>query len=134
MADDRADRLERAHGAAQVVADDRMLLHQRVLGARQLAFLEQHPIGNRDLADVVEERAAVERVEIVAVEIQRRAERGRVLREAVAVILGVRIARFDEPPERQEQRLRPTRDRRSAASAGSATARARRAPADRPAC
>ena len=41
----------------------------------------------------------------VAVEIEVPAERGRVVGQALAVPLGARIARFDDPPERQEQRF-----------------------------
>ena len=82
-----------------------MPLHQRAFGSRQLPFLEQHAIGDADLADVVQERAAVQRIEIAAIEVQLRAERRRVGRQPLAVPFRVGIARLDDASEREEQRF-----------------------------
>jgi hypothetical protein len=73
--------------------------------ASQFALLEQHSIGNRDLADVVEKRAAMERVELVLIQLQMPAEHRGVVGQTLAVPLGARIAGFDDPPEREEERF-----------------------------
>ena len=105
MADDGTNGLERTDRAAQVVADGGMPLHQLVLFPRQAALFEQHPIGNGDLADVVDKAAAIKRVEIRPFEIQVLAQRDRVLGQALAMTLGARIARLDDAPQREEERL-----------------------------
>src|SRR4029453_8364486 len=70
MTDDWTNQLERAQRAAQVVANYRMLLHQRMLGAGKPRLLEQHSIGNRNLPNVVEECAAGQGVEVGLFDIQ----------------------------------------------------------------
>ena len=67
MADDRAARLRRIGPSRQRSSPmTAMAFHQVVFLPRQLSFLEQHPIGNRDLADIVEKRArGAERIELV---------------------------------------------------------------------
>ena len=103
MTDDRPHRVERADGPAQIVANRGVVLHQRVLLPRQLALLQQHPIGDRDLADVVEKGAAMQRLEIGLVQGEMPAERGGVIGQPLAVPFGARIARLDDPSEREKQ-------------------------------
>jgi len=105
MTDDQTHRIERSHRAAQLVADRRVALHQLVFLPRQLSLLQQHAIRDRDLADVVQERAAMQRVEIGLIQPQLTAECGRVVGEPLAMSLGARVARLDDAPEREEERF-----------------------------
>ncbi len=82
-----------------------MPLHQLELFRRQLARLEQHGVRNADLADVVQVAAAVQRVQIVGRETQRPAEQDGVSRQALAVAVGVRVARLDGQRQRHERGL-----------------------------
>jgi len=110
---DRPHGLERADAAARRVADDGMFFHLLVLATRERPFLEQNTIWNRNLADVVEKGAPIERVEIRLIEAEASAERRRVLGQPLAVPLRVRIARLDDATEREKQRFgRPRGSRR----------------------
>ena len=97
--DDRTDVLERAQPRAERVADDRMFLHHARFRRVELAVLQQYVIGNANLADVVQEAAALERAEIILPETQRLAEPRRVVGEPLTVAARVRIARLDRCPE-----------------------------------
>src|SRR5205807_9022616 len=59
--DDRADPLEHRHVPEEAGADRRMRPHRRPLGLGQLGGLLEHRLGDADLADVVEERAELDR-------------------------------------------------------------------------
>ena len=74
------------------------------LGVVERAGLEQHGVLDADLADVVEERAELERLEAVGRIAGFLREHERVRGDAAAVALGVRVLRFDRLGE-PEQRL-----------------------------
>src|SRR5262249_35263873 len=65
---DRADILEPVDGRDDALTELRMLLDQPALAVRQRARLRQDGLGDPDLADVVEERAELETLELPAVE------------------------------------------------------------------
>ena len=71
----------------------------------ETAVLEQDGIWHRDLADVVEEPAALERGQILGVETERFAEPRRVVGEALAVAVRAGIARFDRRTETEDDRF-----------------------------
>src|SRR5436309_3784692 len=105
VAHDRAHGAQRAEPRAQCIADDRMLAHHpRLLGVERAA-LEQHAIGDGDLADVVQEAAALERGEIAIAKAKRAAERDAVRGEPLAMPARRRIARLDGGAEAENQRL-----------------------------
>ena len=70
--DGRTHFLQHAELTAQLIADYRVLLHQRVLRGREAVGLQQNGVGNGDLAHVVEKRASIERDLLVEVEPQAR--------------------------------------------------------------
>ena len=76
-----------------------MLSHQRELIGVQAPRFQQHRVGQRDLPDVVQDGAAIQRIEIDRIQVQRDAECGRVFREALAMSFCVRIAGLDDMPE-----------------------------------
>ena len=98
-AHDRSHAIERSNRSTQVVPDNRVLSHQRMLVRIETAFLEQHVVRDRDLAKVVKYRAGAQRVEIAARQTKFRPERSRICREPLAVPFRVRIARLDDVPE-----------------------------------
>ena len=75
VTNDRPHLAQRSQLAAQPVADHGVLLHDRVLGGRQPARLQQDRVGNADLADVVEIAAAREHRDIVVAQTDVPAER-----------------------------------------------------------
>ena len=66
--DDRPHGAQRLERRAQRIADIGMLLHQLEFGGRERARLQQHRIGNADLADVVQIAAAMQRLQIFVAE------------------------------------------------------------------
>ena len=83
-------------GGAGVHAADRMFLHPRIFLGSERARLEQDGVGQRDLADVVKVAAASERHQVVLGEAAGGVPcRDGILRQALAVALGVGVARFD---------------------------------------
>ena len=105
MAHDRPDVAQRAQPGTQRIADDRMLAHDQRFLRIERAALEQHVIGNRDLADVVEEAAAAERFQVAGRQAERAAKSGRVARQTLAMALRRRIARFDGRAESEHHRF-----------------------------
>src|SRR5215510_717764 len=89
---DRAHRIERSHRAAQRFADDRVALHQVVLTNREARTFKKDAVGDRNLSDIVEKRATVQRLEFFSLETEILTEQRRVLREPFAMTFGVRIA------------------------------------------
>ena len=81
-----------------------MLAHVHPLVVVERAGLEQHRVLDADLADVVQERAELERLEAVDRIAGFLREHERVRGDAAAVALGVRVLRFDRLGE-AEQRL-----------------------------
>ena len=82
-----------------------MLAHDARFLRIELAALEEDGIGDGNLADVVEEAAALERAEVAVVEPERRAQFRRVVREPLTVAVGRRIARLDGGAEAENHRL-----------------------------
>ena len=76
-----------------------------VLAVAQSAGLQQNLVGDADLADVVEIAAAKQCGELFFAQVQCRAECRGVRGEALAVSIGVGIARFDDEREAHDDRL-----------------------------
>ena len=82
-----------------------MLLHQLELVARERRRLEQQGVGDADLADVVQVAAAIERREILGGPAERGSERDGIVRQPLAVAVGVLVARFDDERQAPEDAL-----------------------------
>ena len=109
--DDLADEPQRTQLAAQPVADHGVLLHQLELFARERRRLEQQGVRDADLADVVQVAAAIEGRDILGGPAERRPERHGIVRQPLAVPVGVLVARFDD--ERQAPRMPSVESRSS---------------------
>jgi len=72
-----------------------MLAHHPRFVRIEMPAFEEHGIRDGDFPDVVQEAAALQRREIAFVEVERFAEPRRVVRQALAVAVGARVARFD---------------------------------------
>src|SRR5262245_57212431 len=105
MADDLPDEPERSKLAAQSIADDRVLLDHLEFVGRQRRRLEQDRIGDADLADVVQIRAALERGQLFPRQADRGAERPGELREPLAAAVGGGIARVNRQRKTFENRF-----------------------------
>ena len=105
-ANDRTHAIQRFDRAAQIVADDRMLSHQRQLLGIQPAGLQQHRIWQARSS----RRRAAPRPDSTCRDptgsrSQRGAERGRVFRQTLAMPFGIRITGFDDMPEHRHDRF-----------------------------
>ena len=105
-----ADRRHRVAEEPEPVDDARALLgvalHQRPLLGRERGGLQQDRVGDRELADVVEERGVAEQVELRLGEAELAADRERELLHAARVAGRVRVARVDRRGERLHRRGR----------------------------
>src|SRR5512143_2151547 len=94
-AHDRTDESERTEIAAEPLADDRVLLHQRVLVGREAVCLEKHGIWNANLPDVVQIPAALEGGQCLDIEPNGRTKFRGVLRQALTMPVCPRVAGLD---------------------------------------
>ena len=104
-ADDRTHRRERAQLLAQALADHRVLPHGLNFGEGERPGLEQDGIGDRDLAKIVQVAPAMQRLDVVVVETERRADAGGVAGEPLAVPFGIGVARLDGEREAENDLL-----------------------------
>ena len=74
VSDDRADVFEPVDRRDDPLAELGMLLDQPALGLGQRARLREHGLRDADLADVVEERAELEALQVLRVEAELRAD------------------------------------------------------------
>jgi hypothetical protein len=91
MTNNRTHPSERAERAAQPVPDHRVLLDQRALVGREGASFLQHRARDANFPDVVEIAASVQRRDVFLTEPDVPAERGRISREALAMVGRSRI-------------------------------------------
>ena len=84
-ADDRRDRAQGSGGAEDPLAEDRVLSHEVPLGTVQRAGLVEDPVGDADLADVVQLRRATDLVELLARHPEPAGDRHRELGHAAGV-------------------------------------------------
>src|SRR5262245_31764289 len=86
---------QRAQLTAQPIVDDGVLLDLLVFLGREPPGLEEQTVGNAELSNVMKKAAALERREILFFQPKLNPERRGVSREALAVAIRRRIARFD---------------------------------------
>ena len=102
VADDREQACSRAQRPDDALADDRMHAHRGKLPSVERSWLQQHRVGDADLADVVNDSAAVERVERTLRKPHLLSDASRGLGDAMSVPLRVRVLRFDRGRERED--------------------------------
>src|SRR2546422_10428058 len=105
MSHDRPNRPERSQARTERVANDSVLAHDARSLRVERPTLQQDVIGHGDLADIVKNPAALERIEIAAVQSKRAAERGGIPREALTVTAGAGVARLDRRAQAHDDAL-----------------------------
>ena len=104
VAHDELGLAEEVDVAQDLPADDRVALHQRALGLVERLGLEEDRVGDRDLADVVQQEAELD-LRVVG---QRQRRRARDLQavggDALGVLARVGVARLDGVGERAHGR------------------------------
>src|SRR5262249_53539892 len=95
MAHDELALAEEVDVAQDLRADHRVLGDQRVLLFGELGGLEEDRVGNRDLADVVQQEAELDLRRLLEREPDGPRELHSVGRDALGMLPGIRIARLD---------------------------------------
>ena len=77
-----------------VIRDQRVLLHELPLVTRQWPVLSEHLKGHADLADVVQQRADLDRLELLVAVPKSAREPDRDCRDTLRVAARIRVFRF----------------------------------------
>src|SRR5262249_24228607 len=94
MADNRQHSAKRLERLADVLADHRMLFHDRALSGSEARILRENLIRNRDLAQVVQEAAAFERHDRLFIKAHVASKLAGIAGQPLAMSFGMRIARL----------------------------------------
>ena len=112
VADDRPGRREQVERLEERVADLRVRLDDRALLLVERPRLEEDTVGDADLADVVEDRAQADRLDLVGPQPQQLGDADGQRGEPLAVTVEGRVARLDRVGEgaRERRREQPLAD------------------------
>ena len=105
VADDGQQVGARAQRTHDALADGRVRAHDANLVTGQRARFQQDRVGDADLADVMDDPAAVEGVERALWQPQLHADMARSLGHAMRVLLGVLVLRLDSRGQREDHLL-----------------------------
>src|SRR5437870_1816174 len=105
VADDGQQARPGTKGRDDVLADDRMQVHRDLFVGVERPGLEEDGVRNSDLADVVDEAAAVERVQVRRAEAQADTDHPRRLGDTLGMGFGERIFGLDRRREREDDLL-----------------------------
>src|SRR5215471_380515 len=100
--DDGPDQTKRPHRDDQAIAGGRVLLHQPPLLGAERASLEEDAVGYRNLAEVVEEPAQTQRLQLVFAQSKSLAECHRPRSQPDAVPGGIRVPSLDREREARD--------------------------------
>jgi len=106
VANNGQNQAQRLQWLADILAGNRMLLHDFPFFRPQVAAFFQDLIGHGNLAEVVQESAASQGDSAVILKVEVSPHLGSIERQAFAMAFGIRVAGLDTQAERADHRLR----------------------------